>query len=706
MVSASASAYVRIVVGGTKLVWTESVLSWKLQQDGSDDVNDRSHGPALKHAFASWENAPGSGINFRYDGETGSRSTSGSDHLILFDEDGSSGYFPLGSGLVAITPITYSVSSGRILDADILFNGRDYRFATDGTPGRFDIQDVATHEIGHFLGLDHSPVVGSSLWPYVSSTQWLHRSLSSDDIAGAVAVRTSGGDGRLKGTVQKSDGSALVGALVAAVERGAGRLAGTALSTSSGAWTIRGLAAGSYSVHISPVEGGMTEANITGDGTLETNFGAAFYGGLLTPVTFSLSPGASLDCGTRQLLPDHTLMERSSTTTILRPGDSKTLTIVGTNFSPGGMRAGTLSPHLQVSALASGSTWMSVQVQVSATAPLGSYDLYLVRSDGAFDPIPGLLDVVAPAPTLTGIQNTTGSTGGGEIVTLTGTGLQNGAYVLFGGVESSSVTWLDANTLQALTPVASPATVDLSVHNPDGQQARLSDAFTFISVPVFRGLFPSAGQSQGGTTLLIRGSQFSSQIQVLLGGVSQTVQAISPSLLQVTTSSGAAGTADLVLRNPMAADLVLPDAFTWVAVSDPQISSFTPSRSGGSGGVKVKLFGTNLAGAKKVRFGADVMTGAGGVFGKGLSALDASTLKVIAPAWRAGSYGIIVEMPNGQGVMASATFLYDPPQTAAGCGGIVGRPGAWAGSADLVGLLFLATAWRLIRRPRVLLQRA
>ena len=206
--------------------------------------------------------------------------------------------------------------------------------------------------------------------------------------------------------------------------------------------------------------------------------------------------------------------------------------------------------------------------------------------------------------------------------------------------------------------------------------------------------------------MLIRGSQFSSQIEVLVDGISQVVQAISPSLLQLTTSAGSIGLHDVVLRNPMADDLIVPDAFTWVASSDPQISSFTPSRSGGSGGILVKLFGTNLDGANHVRFGANVMTGAGGILGTGLSAPDPSNLEVRAPAWRAGSYGIVVEMPNGQGVMAPASFMYDARQSAAACGGMVGRTGADAGSMDLMALFLLAVAWRFLRRPRLCRQRA
>ena len=53
---------------------------------------------------------------------------------MVFDETNFSGYFPNGSGTVAVTPIIFNPATGTIVDADILFNGSGFGFATDGTP--------------------------------------------------------------------------------------------------------------------------------------------------------------------------------------------------------------------------------------------------------------------------------------------------------------------------------------------------------------------------------------------------------------------------------------------------------------------------------------------------------------------------------------------------------------------------------------------
>lgn len=60
----------------------------------------------------------------------------------------------------AITATISRLATGEILDADILFNGSKGPFgicpAQGCVDGTVDLQNVATHEIGHFLGLAHN----------------------------------------------------------------------------------------------------------------------------------------------------------------------------------------------------------------------------------------------------------------------------------------------------------------------------------------------------------------------------------------------------------------------------------------------------------------------------------------------------------------------------------------------------------------------
>ena len=82
-----------------------------------------------------------------------------------------------GAATIGLTTTTFSFRTGYILDADIEFNaaesGRGFLFTTVDSPpcsGEMstdcvvvDLQNTATHEIGHVVGLDHVDVVGATM---------------------------------------------------------------------------------------------------------------------------------------------------------------------------------------------------------------------------------------------------------------------------------------------------------------------------------------------------------------------------------------------------------------------------------------------------------------------------------------------------------------------------------------------------------------
>jgi len=86
---------------------------------------------------------------------------------------------------LAVTLPLNNALTGEIVEADMIFNDNSLSWATDGSPGMFDIQSVAVHELGHMFGLGH--VIGGELKAKVPTMSPTvdpgidTRSLTSDD---------------------------------------------------------------------------------------------------------------------------------------------------------------------------------------------------------------------------------------------------------------------------------------------------------------------------------------------------------------------------------------------------------------------------------------------------------------------------------------------------------------------------------------------
>ena len=674
----AADAYVRIRINGKNLAWASPNITWRLNTAGSDSIDDDSHIAAIEHGFQVWEDVTGSTINFTRGADTDSIDPApNGTHIVGFDENNSSGYFPPGSGIVAITPISFNTSNGNVLDADILFNGSQFTFSTDGTAGTFDVQDVLTHEIGHFVGLDHSPQVSGTMWPFVSTGQWLHRSLTADEEAGASAIATAGTAAKFTGSIQRSAGStAIPGAIVSAVRVSDGRLMGMAITNNSGNYTLKGVPAGDYWLHVTPMEGGMTDAHLTGNGDVETDFAPAFYGGFAAPTVHTLGAGATVAAGTLDMDSDITMRDNANGAVLLKRGQASILTIFGTGFESGGMTMTSKSSSLVITNVTSGTSFVRGTITATGGATLGTYDLYLRNTSGDLEVASGVMEVIADAPTISSLSAVTGSIAGGDSITLSGTNFQNGAYVLFGGVEAASVSYVNATTLNVTTPVAGAGLVDIAVHNRDGQQTTSDNAFTFTGSPVFNDLLPTAGQASGGTKIFIVGNNFSPQTQVLIDGVSASTTYVTAKIMQAIAPAHAVGSVDITLRNPSSTDTTLSDAFTFVETPDPRISSFTPSSGPKAGGTLVRIFGVSMSDVAQVKFGVNPTSGQGGKLATLVDLVSGTEVQAQTGSnATSGNFGLMVLTSNGQGAVSSG-FTFD---AAAGAGSSAAADGGGGG---------------------------
>lgn len=98
----------------------------------------------------------------------------------------------LDSEAFGLTLVSYDEETGEILDADIQIN--ETLGALSLCPNAtcpedaVDLQNVITHEVGHFLGLGHSPDAQACMYGKADVAETSKRFLSLDDIDGTCAI--------------------------------------------------------------------------------------------------------------------------------------------------------------------------------------------------------------------------------------------------------------------------------------------------------------------------------------------------------------------------------------------------------------------------------------------------------------------------------------------------------------------------------------
>ena len=86
-----------------------------------------------------------------------------------------------------------------------------------------------------------------------------------------------------------------------------------------------------------------------------------------------------------------------------------------------------------------------------------------------------------PAPTVTSISPTSGTTAGGTPVTITGTGFLAGATVSLGGTAATGVTVVSSTSITATTAAHAAGAVNVVVTNTDAKTGTLTNGYTYTT---------------------------------------------------------------------------------------------------------------------------------------------------------------------------------------------------------------------------------
>ena len=217
---------------GKKLHWVSAEMPVPFYiESGPSEVQDGSDVDAIVDSFREWERPRCSYLQFEQVadiGNTGGQACGGPRNTVAWVEDD----WPpeLGRTVVAITMTCFEPGGG-ILGARILSNGQDHEWATDGRSSAIDVQNVTTHEIGHFVGIGHSDVPGTTMWPTTSRGDTSQRELHRDDVEAVCFLYP-----RPQPWAPNSKGTVLDGARGTAERLGVDRVGGCEGDAGSG-WT-------------------------------------------------------------------------------------------------------------------------------------------------------------------------------------------------------------------------------------------------------------------------------------------------------------------------------------------------------------------------------------------------------------------------------------------------------------------------------------
>lgn len=151
------------------------------------DVTASAAISAIQAAASAWSMQSNADFSFYYMGQTSGSSVSNNGRNEVF-------FRSTTSGNLAET-YRYWNSAGTLVDSDIVFYDGSWRFfgGSSGCSSGYYIREIATHEFGHALGLNHSSVSTASMSAGATACATWKSSLDPDDIAGVEKLYPSSG---------------------------------------------------------------------------------------------------------------------------------------------------------------------------------------------------------------------------------------------------------------------------------------------------------------------------------------------------------------------------------------------------------------------------------------------------------------------------------------------------------------------------------
>jgi hypothetical protein len=348
------------------------------------------------------------------------------------------------------------------------------------------------------------------------------------------------------------------------------------------------------------------------------------------------------------------------------------VTIRGTNFTGAtGVSFGNVATDFTV--LSDGSITATVPAEAA-----GTVDVTVTTYSGtsATSSADDYTYNAGAAPTVTGLSSSTGSSLGGDPVTILGTGFTSATGVSFGSVAADFTVNSDGS-ITAYAPTEAAGTVDVTVTTYNGTSAAsTADHYTYTaaSAPTVSALGTTLGSTAGGTLVTLTGTGFSSASEIDIGGASVfdfTVN--SDSQITFETPAHAAGTWDVTVTNAVGTSTpTAADQFTYDLASTPSVSGLSSSGGSTAGGVPITISGSNFTGATAVNFGSVAAD---------FTVNSDSSITATVPTQAVGTFDVTVTTYSGTSASSSSDHYTYTAAAAPAVTGLATTSGGTGGGA-------------------------
>ena len=288
-------AYLKIGVEvGNRVIalqWTQLPIRYFITNRNVPGVTAAQLQAAVDRAFRTWAAVPNVTLSAQFAGFTNAEPHEDDFVSVIGFKSVPDETQTLGSASHEIDEAT-----GRLIASDIFFNSIfDWSVAQNGEAGRFDLESIAVHEIGHVLGLGHSMLGETELqsggrrvlgkravmFPIAYARGIIEdRTLEADDIAGITDSYGNNTSFRELGAISGRvtlDGRGIFGAHIDAVNASTGAVVGGFSLGDDGEFVISSLPPGLYIVRAEPLDDADLDSVFGDDADVELDFRVTFH---------------------------------------------------------------------------------------------------------------------------------------------------------------------------------------------------------------------------------------------------------------------------------------------------------------------------------------------------------------------------------------------------------------------------------------------